>query len=162
MNINQVIPILDLSCSGYYDYLARQNNGPTDSELKRKKIKKKIKEIHCESYEIYGAPKITHILRTESFRISEKTVGNYMHEMGLKAHYIKPYTVTTINSSIDEKLKNILDRDFNPQEPSAYCCSDITYIWTEKDGFVYLTSVMDLFSRKIIAWQLTKTLYSEM
>ena len=35
--------------------------------------------------------------------------------------------------------------------------SDITYIWTI-DGFVYLTSIMDLYSRKIIAWTLSKTL----
>lgn len=94
----------------------------------------------------------------EGYKLSEKTVGNYMRQLGIKAHYIKPYTVTTTNSSLDDKLKNILDRDFNPETPNAYWCSDITYIWTEEDGFVYLTSVMDLFSRKIIAWEISKSL----
>lgn len=55
------------------------------------------------------------------------------------------------------ELKNILDEEFNPAEPNAVWCSDITYIWTY-DGFVYLTSIMDLFSRKIIAWVLSDTL----
>lgn len=44
-----------------------------------------------------------------------------------------------------------------PERPNAVWCSDITYIWTT-DGFVYLTSIMDLFSRKIIAWTLSQTL----
>ena len=44
-----------------------------------------------------------------------------------------------------------------PDRPNAVWCSDITYIWTI-DGFVYLTSIMDLFSRKIIAWTLSETL----
>ena len=44
-----------------------------------------------------------------------------------------------------------------PDRPNAVWCSDITYIWTT-DGFVYLTSIMDLFSRKIIAWTLSQTL----
>ena len=43
---------------------------------------------------------------------------------------------------------NILNEEFNPEEPSAVWCSDITYIWTY-EGFVHLTSIMDLYSRKI-------------
>ena len=46
---------------------------------------------------------------------------------------------------------------FNPERPNAVWCSDITYIWT-MEGFVYLTSIMDLYSRKIIAWTLSKIL----
>ena len=55
------------------------------------------------------------------------------------------------------ELQNILDEQFNPDRPNAVWCSDITYIWTI-DGFVYLASIMDLFSRKIIAWTLSETL----
>ena len=80
-----------------------------------------------------------------------------MREMGIKAQYVKPYTVTTIDSDFSTELKNILDEEFNPAEPNAVWCSDITYIWTY-EGFVYLTSIMDLYSRKIIAWVLSDTL----
>lgn len=80
-----------------------------------------------------------------------------MRQMGLKAQWVKPYTVTTIDSDFSAKLKNILDEKFNPNEPDAVWVSDITYIWTF-EGFVYLTSIMDLFSRKIIAWVLSTTL----
>lgn len=117
----------------------------------------KIREIHNDSHEIYGAPKITRILCQEGEIISEKTVGNYMREMGIKAWYEKPYAKTTIDPDFSSKLKNILNEKFNPDNPNEVWCSDITYIWTYS-GFVYLTSIMDLFSRKIISWVLSDTL----
>lgn len=80
-----------------------------------------------------------------------------MREMGIKAHYTKPHTVTTKNSDFSSELKNILNEEFNPDEPNEVWCSDITYVWSYT-GFVYLTSIMDLFSRKIIAWTLSTTL----
>ena len=80
-----------------------------------------------------------------------------MRQMGIKAQWVKPYIQTTIDSDFSQKLKNILNEEFNPAHPDAVWCSDITYIWT-LEGFVYLTSVMDLYSRKIISWTLSKTL----
>lgn len=62
-----------------------------------------------------------------------------------------------MDPDFSSRLKNILDEDFNPECPDAVWCSDITYIWTF-EGFVYLTSIMDLYSRKIIAWVLSETL----
>ena len=56
------------------------------------------------------------------------------------------------------KLENILDRDFNPKVKNKTWCPDITYIWTHNDGFVYLNSIIDLYSRKIIAWTLSRIL----
>lgn len=80
-----------------------------------------------------------------------------MNEAGIKAHYIKPYTITTRDSDFSIQLKNVLKRDFTPDKPNSAWCTDITYIWTQS-GFVYLTSVMDLYSRKIIAWELLDSL----
>ena len=116
-----------------------------------------IREIHKESHQIYGAPKIAEEMRKKGDRISDKTVGNYMREMNIKACYIKHYAKTTIQSDFSKKLENILKEQFNPKEPNAVWCSDITYIWTYT-GFVYLTSIMDLYSRKIISWVLSDTL----
>ena len=72
-----------------------------------------------------------------------------------KQNYGAPkITVELRDSDFSTELQNILDEQFNPDRPNAVWCSNITYIWTI-DGFVYLTSVMDLFSRKIIAWTLS-------
>ena len=67
------------------------------------------------------------------------------------------YTRTTINPDFSSSLKNILSQQFNPEKPDAAWCSDITYIPTD-EGFVYLTSIMDLYSRKIVSWTLSTTL----
>lgn len=63
--------------------------------MRRERLAEKIKEIHDKSKQIYGAPKITRILRKEGEKVSEKLVGNIMREMGIKAHYAKPWTKTT-------------------------------------------------------------------
>lgn len=83
-----------------------------------------------------------------------------MSEMDIKARYIKKYIVTTKDSDFGSHLNNILDRDYNPLNPNELWCTDITYIWT-RSGFVYLTSVMDLFSKKIIAWVISNSLNTE-
>ena len=154
LNVSGVLKILGVSRSGYINWKKRK---PSQRELKKQVIKERILEIYNDSHKNYGAPKITERLKKEGQIIAEKTVGNYMRELGIKAQYVKPYTVTTIDSDFSEELKNILDENFNPSEPDTVWCSDITYIWTFT-GFVYLTSIMDLYSRKIIAWVLSDTL----
>ena len=154
LNVSGVLKILGVSRSGY---LNRKKRLPSERELRKQEIKGRILEIYQESHQNYGAPKITKCLQAEGEIIAEKTVGNYMREMGIQAQYIKPYTVTTIDSDFSDTLQNILEENFNPPEPDAVWCSDITYIWT-CTGFVYLTSIMDLYSRKIIAWILSDTL----
>ena len=154
LNVSGVLKILGVSRSGYHNWKKRL---PSQRELRKQAIKERILEIYHNSHQNYGAPKIAECLRKEGETIAEKTVGNYMRELGIKAQYVKPYTITTIDSNFSEELNNILDERFNPAEPDAVWCSDITYIWTFA-GFVYLTSIMDLYSRKIIAWVLSDTL----
>lgn len=118
---------------------------------------KEIRAIHEESHRIYGAPKIAAKMRQKGDRVSERTVGKYMKETGIRACYRKHRTCTTKEPDFSSELKNILERDFQPERPDAAWCTDITYIWTY-EGFVYLVSIMDLYSRKIIAWTLGETL----
>ena len=153
-----VLRKLSLSKSGYYAYLVRE----VSARKKRKiEIQKEIARIHNESYQIYGAPNITMMLRQLGHRIAEKTVGIYMKELKLQAIYVKPYTKTTLNSDFSTSLKNILDKEFVVNEPNAVWCINLTYIYTVMEGFVYLTSIMDLYSRKTISWTLSRSMKVE-
>ena len=58
-------------------------------------------------------------MREDGDPISEKTVGNYMRKMGIRACYIKHSIKTTIQPDFNRKLKNILKQQFNPEEPNA-------------------------------------------
>lgn len=151
-----MLRILGVSRSGYLSFKKREfikNIKPT----RKDKLKILIKDVHLRSKQIYGVPKINIEFRQQGIKFSEKTVGNYMREMGIKAYYIRPYTKTTVDPDFDSNLKKLLKEQFSPEKPNAIWCSDITYIHTQ-EGFSYLTSIMDLFSRKIIAWRLSQTL----
>lgn len=139
------------------DALEWKKRVPSDTSVHRTVLKEKIQKIYEDSHQNYGAPKITAQLRKSGECISEKTVGNYMRQMGIKAQWVKPYIQTTIDSDFSQQLKNILNEELNPDQPDVVWCSDITYIWTF-EGFVYLTSVMNLYSGKIISWVLSETL----
>lgn len=107
LNVSGVLRHLGVSRSGYNTW---KNRIPSNQEQRKNKIKDKICDIYDESHQNYGAPKITKKLKEEGETISEKTVGNYMREMGLKAQWIKPYTITTIDSNFSEEYKIYLMR----------------------------------------------------
>ena len=149
---------LDVSKSGYYDYINRK---PSYTKQRREKITKKVEEIYRNSHEIYGSPKITEMLNQNGEKVSQRYIYSIMRENSWKARYVKPYVQTTISEDFSSRLKNLLNRHFNPSRPDCAWCTDITYIRTVDEGFVYLTSVMDLYSRKIISWVLTKTMETD-
>lgn len=151
VSVSGMLKKLGVSRSGYRAFL---NHKPSNMQQRKESVKKKIKTIYNDSKQNYGAPKITKELQKSGEVISERTVGKYMKEMGIRAQWVKPWTTTTRDSDFSKELHNILNEQFNPDRPNAVWCTDITYIWT-RDGFVYLTSIMDLYARKIIAWTLS-------
>jgi len=154
VSVSGMLRILGVSRSGYNSWLHRL---PSNQQKRRQAVKEKIKKIYDKSHQNYGAPKIAKEIQKTGEKISERTVGKYMKELGIKAQYVRPYTVTTKDSDFSSSLENILDEKFNPAIPNAVWCTDIIYLWTD-EGFVYLTSIMDLYSRKIIAWTLSESL----
>jgi repressor of nif and glnA expression len=77
-----LLRVLGVSKSGYNSFKKRL---PSDRIKRREEINAKIKEIYDESYQNYGAPKIKEILHQKGETMTEKTVGNYMRELGIKA-----------------------------------------------------------------------------
>ena len=154
VSVSGMLKFLGVSRSGLRSFI---NHKPSKSEIRKNNVKDNILNIYEASKQNYGAPKITAQLKKSGEVISERTVGKYMREMHIKAQWVRPWIKTTNSSNFNEELHNILDEKFNPERPNAVWCTDITYIWT-LDGFVYLTSIMDLYSRKIISWTLSETM----
>ena len=154
VSISGMLKFLGMSRSGYRSFLHRK---VSPSRQRKDAVKKEIQKIYDYSKQNYGAPKIAQELRKSGETISQRTVGKYMREMGIRAQWTKPWTTTTRDSDFSMELHNILNEQFNPERPNAVWCTDITYIWTQ-DGFAYLNCVMDLYARKIIAWTLADTM----
>lgn len=155
VSVSGMLKYLGVSRSGYRSFLKHR---PSATEQRRSRVKKQIQKIYNESFQNYGAPKITQKLRQSGEVIGQRTVAKYMRSMGIRAQWVKHWIATTKNSDFSRELHNVLNEQFNPDRPNAVWCTDITYIWTYETGYIYLTSIMDLYSRKIIAWTLTESM----
>ncbi|WP_338645685.1 DDE-type integrase/transposase/recombinase [Flavobacterium sp. KS-LB2] len=83
-----------------------------------------------------------------------------MKELGLRSKLSKKFKVTTNSNHNCLVVENVLNREFIIKRPSKVWVSDITYIQT-KEGFVYLTTIMDLYDRKIIGWSFSDGMSTE-
>ena len=144
--------VLKVSTSGYYNWIANKTKEPTEMAVRREKIKQKIYQFFHESFGTYGAIRIQRDLLAAGYKVSERTVGRYMHQMGLRAVPNNPYTVTTDSDHEDPIYENLLQQSFEVNEPNKVWVTDITYIWTT-EGWLYLVVVLDLYARKIVGWQ---------
>ena len=87
VSVSGMLKLLGVSRSGYQAWL---HHVPSSTEKRREAVKSKIKDIYENSRQNYGAPKIAVELRKMGEVISERTVGTYMHQMGIRAQWSKP------------------------------------------------------------------------
>jgi putative transposase len=146
--------VLKVSRSSYYQYL---NKKPSNRELENKTIEKAIIDIYKVSKNRYGAHKINESLKEVGINISIKRTQRLMKKLGIKSIIIKKYRPSSSKRKIEEQ-ENILKRDFSTTTINEKWVTDITYIHTVKDGWCYLASVMDLYSRKIIGHAMSKSI----
>lgn len=90
-------------------------------------------------------------LRSFGYKISRVTVAKYMKELGLRSKLSKKFKVITNCSHNYLVVENVLNRGFDVRMPSKVWVSDIIYMRI-KEVFEYLTTIMDLYDRKIIDW----------
>jgi len=150
--------VLKVSRSGYYIWRTRTDSKRAQS---RRRLEILIKTVFAEHRERYGSPRIREELVARGAACSVNTVAKYMRELDIAAKTRRKFKATT-NSKHDLPVaENLLDRAFDQDAPNRVWVSDITYIST-REGWLYLATVMDLFSRKIVGWamgaRMTKTL----
>lgn len=124
-------------------------------------LKQKITEIYYNSRKTYGSPRIHQQLLREGYSIGKKRVERLMCELDVQAVAKRKYKATTDSKHSKPVAQNHLNRQFTPDRPNKYWVADITYIYT-KEGWLYLATIMELFSRKIIGWSLKDRLTKEL
>lgn len=148
--------VFKVSSSGYYKFLSRK---PSKRLQRRTLLKTEIEKIYRKSRARYGSPRITKELNMQGIDVSKVLVAKLMKEMGIKSIVRKRYKITTDSSHKYPVVENILNRSFAVEQENNTWVSDITYIGT-KQGWLYLTTVIDLFDRKVIGWALSDTMKS--
>lgn len=143
--------VLEVSRSGYYKWRRRR---PSERAKRHAKLVDRIGYHYRDNDGLYGSPKITQLLHNEGWTITEKTVGRIMREQGLRSRTVKKFRVKTTDSNHTLPVApNLLDQQFQTHAPNQVWMADITYIPT-RQGTMYLASVMDLYTRKIVGWKL--------
>lgn len=155
--IEKMCQVLGVSSSGYYRWKCKTISTRVH---KMNLIKEKIVSIYFESKQRYGSPRMTIELQSLGYEISRITVAKYMKQMGLRSKLSKKFKITTDSKHNYLTVENVLNRQFTPKSPSKVWVSDITYIHT-KEGFLYLTTIIDLYDRKIIGWSLSNTMSTQ-
>lgn len=144
--------VLKVSSSGYYKWRDNLDKIDLVKSAYKEEIKQKISKSFHESGGTYGSPRVHDDLAEWNYTISQKTVARTMKELGLRATPLDKYKVTTDSNHDHLIYPNTINREFNVEKPDQVWVADITYIWT-LEGWLYLSSIMDLFSRKIIGWE---------
>jgi putative transposase len=141
--------VLEVSRSGYHAWAARE---PSARAVADAALDMQIAEIHAGSLRTYGSPRVHAELRLEhDVRVGRKRVERLMRLAGLSGLHKRRRGCTTIRVQGVRTAPDLVQRDFNPPAPDHLWCADITYIRTW-EGWLYLASVMDCYSRRIVGW----------
>jgi|LakMenE01Jun11ns_1017448.scaffolds.fasta_scaffold9769224_1 putative transposase len=101
-----------------------------------------------------GAPCLTGDVHALGIKVSERTVGRSLSRQGLRCHHKRKFKHTTDSKHQFPVAENLLNRNFTTSKPNQVWVGDITYLWTS-EGWLYLATMIDLFSRQIVGWQMS-------
>lgn len=142
--------LLKVSPSGYYAWRTRPESRRArfDRELTRA-----IRQAHAESDGTYGSPRVHAELKARGWQCGRARVARIMRNAGLKGCPKRRFKVTRKRGFV--KARNLLEQDFSAVAVNERWASDITFIWTGQ-GWLYLAVVMDLYSRKVVGWSMSR------
>ena len=123
-------------------------------------LKTAITRVFKISDKTYGSPRVHQELKSEGFVVSRKRVAKLMKEEGLQSKIRKQWKVTTNSSHRYPVAQNLLAQNFAVSRPDEVWVSDITYIKT-RQGWLYLTVIIDLWDRALVGWSLSKTMFTK-
>lgn len=156
-SVTTMCMVLQVSKSGFYRWLTAPASPRTQRTAS---IQASVKEVYEQSNSIYGSYKIAEKLQSEEHleTACRNTVAKAMKDLGLKSRVSSKFKPTTTVSDPDKKpAPNILAQDFKATAPNQKWVADITYLPTIA-GWVYLAVLIDLFSRKIVGWNISDQL----
>lgn len=150
--------VYDTAILAYHDFGEAQvdfgdvyayNSVPSNKQLEYQAFSQMVNNKFYECKQRYGVIKLQRVIESEGTKCSIKRVQRHMVNLGLRSIVVKKYKPQSSKNEIPEKV-NILNQNFEANTINQKWCTDITYIHVLKEGWTYLASVMDLYSRKII------------
>jgi len=141
--------VLGVSTAGYYAWRSRPESRRSAAN---RELVDDIKRVHRDTSGRYGSPRIHVELKARGRGVSRGRIERLMRRHGIRAIMARPRRVRTTDSRHDFPIApNLLNRNFTATAPNRIWLADITYVETDQ-GWLYLATVMDMYSRKIVGW----------
>ncbi len=144
--------VFSVSRAGYYAWRKRP-------ECKRKVDDKRllgsIQEVFKQSRETYGYRRIQAAFHDKNLQCGKNRIAKLMTENNIRPKTKRKFRITTDSKHDKPIYSNYLNRQFKCSSPNERWVSDITYVHTT-EGWLYLAVVMDLYSRQIIGWSMSR------
>ncbi|MBA2391725.1 MAG: IS3 family transposase [Ktedonobacteraceae bacterium] len=148
--ITTMCRVLEVSVSGYYAWRKR---APSLHSREDAQLAEHVKMAFENNRGVYGSPRVHAELRAQGLHCARKRVACLMREQDLFAKRPRHRTITTKREPGAPVAPNLLQRDFNADQPNSKWVADTTYIWT-REGWLFLAVVLDLFSRMVVGWSM--------
>ncbi|SKB64478.1 Integrase core domain-containing protein [Soonwooa buanensis] len=149
--------VLKVSRSSFYHWKKRKPSGRSE---RRSVLSAEIFHIYHWSRGRYGSPRIARELESKGMNASRPFVAKLMRELNLRSIVKRKFKKTTNSSHKYPVVANLLNQNFQVKEKNKAWVSDITYIRTGQ-GWLYLTTVIDLFDSKVIGWSLSEMMKAQ-
>lgn len=152
--------VCGVSSSAYYSWL-KKGEGPTEGLVEEAHLANRIYDIWAKSRRRYGVPRVTAALWKQGEHVSEKKVARLMGELSIAGICGRRKMRTTRRDPTHELASDLVERDFTADEPDELWLTDVTYIATD-EGWLYLCSILDVYSRRFLGWSLADHLRTEL
>ena len=150
--------VLGVSPSGYYAWLLRPASKRATADAQ---MADRIRAIHKRSHGTYGVPRVHAELAAEKTAIGKKRVARLMQAAGLQGVSRRRWVRTTQRDRDARPAPDLVNREFVAEAPNQLWVADITYVPTWS-GFLYLSVVLDVWSRRIVGWAMATNLKTEL
>ncbi|WP_297821316.1 IS3 family transposase [uncultured Paraglaciecola sp.] len=144
--------VMEVSSSAYYAWLKKPGELISAQMLR---LYRRAKALFKASRNSLGSRELAKALRKEGFEITRYRAIKLMERLKLVVTQRIAYKVTTKRKHSDAVADNLLNMNFNPVGPNQIWAGDVSYLKTG-EGWLYLAIVMDLYSRRIVGWHISK------
>jgi transposase InsO family protein len=161
--VKRLCQIVEINRSSFY---AWQNAAPTRAERAAAdaELLGRIRAVHDDD-NTCGAPRITAELNDntpDGERVNHKRVARVMRENGIAGYRRRRRVRTTIPEPADQKVPDLLKRDFTAPVPNQRYVGDITYLPLSDGENLYLATVIDCYSRRLVGWAVADHMRTEL
>jgi putative transposase len=150
--VEPILRVCGIPTSTFYGWVAQQRD-PSKRRRDDQALTRRIRGIHDRSGQTYGAPRVHAQLRRDGVRVSRKRVARLMRAHGLQGAFLrKRWRCSTRQDPKATPAPDLVNRDFTAPAPNRLWVADISRIPTG-EGPLWLASVRDAFSRRIVGWK---------